>query len=258
MLTPVNETLFVGKNLIEFPSLPSTNVYALDVLSKSAPPEGTVISTPDQTAGKGQIGSKWVTEPQKNLTLSVILYPRFLLPQLQFLLNQAICLAVFDFFTKYRIKGVTIKWPNDIYVQNNKITGILIQNVLHGSVFQASVVGIGLNLNQAEFPDNIPNPTSLFLETGKLYDLKEARMELCHSVEKRYLLLRSGQYEAIKNDYLTHLYRYREEALYNTADGGIFTGRITGVTETGRLLIEDDAGIRSFDFKEIEFVRREA
>ena len=127
------DTLFIGRNHIEVPSVNSTNEYAPTLLSKSKPPEGTVISTQDQYAGRGQIGSSWESQPGKNISLSIILYPIFLPIAQQFLLNQCISLAIFDLADKYFPKKTEIKWPNDIYVKGKKVAGILIQNTISGS-----------------------------------------------------------------------------------------------------------------------------
>ena len=133
-LNTIENTLFIGKVLRHFPQLGSTNQYAVEIVSKSNPTEGTVISTFHQPAGRGQIGRKWESEPHKNLTLSIIFYPRFLAPTQQFILNQAISLGLVDFITKYIAKGVKVKWPNDIYVQDRKIAGILLQNTLNNQL----------------------------------------------------------------------------------------------------------------------------
>ncbi len=254
MLTSPPGTLFVGQSMSHFSTLASTNEYAFDLLSKSTPAEGTVISTSDQYAGRGQIGSKWESEAHLNIALSVILYPRFLPVRDQFQLNIAISLAVYDYVCHHIGKGVAIKWANDIYVGDNKISGILIQNIISGSVFQSSVVGIGLNINQTEFPDHLRNPVSLSLTTGLTYDLSVELATLCQCLERRYLALKSRQSAAQRAEYLSVLYRYLESGLFQTPDGEIFYGRITGISDIGKLQIEDRTGVKYFDIKQIRFL----
>jgi len=255
-LNSIKKTLFIGKNLIHFLSLDSTNQSALELLSKNKPSDGTVISTYNQLKGRGQIGSKWESEANKNITVSLILYPTFLLAREQFVLNQAISLGVLDFITKYVNNNGKVKWPNDIYIKDNKIGGILIQNSLSNQKIQSTVVGIGLNINQTKFYSEAPNPTSLALESGSTFDLDTILNELCESIERRYLILRSGNYKKLQQDYLNNLYRFMEDALYRDTAGTIFTGRITGIAPNGKLEMNTNKGTSLFDIKEIEFVKK--
>lgn len=251
----LKNTLFVGKVLLEFEELSSTNAYALELLAKSKPIEGTVISTFRQTAGRGQIGSAWESEPDKNISLSIILYPTFLVSREQFALNLAISLAVRDLIAKYTEKVVKIKWSNDIYVGNRKICGILIQNILNAHAIQASVIGIGININQTRFSKNVPNATSLALETGSEFALYDLLEDLCQQVEQRYLSLKNSPTgEHLRSEYLSHLYRFGELATYQRADGTIFSGVITGIDQTGKLLITHNKIIEAFEIKEVSFL----
>lgn len=248
-------TLFVGKVLLQFKELASTNTYAIELIAKNKPSEGTVISAWSQPQGRGQIGSKWESEAGKNLTISLILYPTFLPARQQFLLNQVISLAVRDFVATY-LSSVTVKWPNDIYVKHKKIAGILIQNVLSSSSIQSSTIGIGININQRSFLPETSNPTALILETGHPHDLSTLLAELCEYLERRYLQLRAQQYSIIEKDYLQHLYRYQQEALYRrNIDSTIFSGKIVGLAPTGKLLIDHHGGQEAFDIREISFLQ---
>ena len=244
-------TLFIGKVFQEFPSLPSTNLYAMELLSKSKPNEGTVISALHQTAGRGQIGSSWEANPGQNLTLSVILYPTFLAARRQFLLTQAVALAVKDFITRYTEKTVNVKWPNDIYIDDDKVAGILIQTTLSSKGFQNCVVGVGINVNQQEFGPLLPNPTSLSLATGRVYELPPLIDAFCQALEQRYLQLKSGNRAAIGEEYLQHLYRMSQQTLFERPGGERFSGVIEGVNEAGQLLIRHSGGEEAFHLKEI-------
>ncbi|MEO0875802.1 MAG: biotin--[acetyl-CoA-carboxylase] ligase, partial [Bacteroidota bacterium] len=171
-------TLFVGNVVQHFEVLPSTNAYATELLAKTAPNEGTVISAAYQEAGRGQIGSSWTASAGENLLLSVILYPRWLVAQQQFLLSRAVALAVADTITHYVDGQAQVKWPNDVYFGDKKLAGILIQNSLSGKYLQWSVVGIGLNVNEAAFPVDLPKAGSLFLSAGQKFDLAEVQQTL--------------------------------------------------------------------------------
>lgn len=252
-LLQIKNTLFVGKVFMDIATLPSTNQYALELVSKSAPKEGTVVSTFRQSAGRGQIGSKWESEPDKNLTISVIFYPRFLEVKRQFLLNQVISLAVADLLVRYVDNGVKVKWPNDIYVHDTKLAGILIQNSLAGTRFQSAVAGIGLNVNQRHFSSETSRATSLSLLTGKTFDLYALIEALCQHIEIRYLQLKKGLRKTLEQEYIHRLYRYQQPARYELPNGQLFTGTITGLSTFGHLVIETDEGPRQFDLKEIRF-----
>ena len=253
-LNTIKKTLFIGKNLLHFPMLASTNEHASLMLSKSKPPDGTVISTYNQHQGKGQSGSKWESEPDKNISITFILYPSFILARQQFLLNQAISLGVKDFTSMYINNGVKIKWSNDIYVNDNKIAGILIQNTLTGPNIHSSIVGIGININQSKFVSDAPNPTSLRLETLQNYSLDELTEILCWKIEIRYLQLRQNAFQQLKTDYLNCLYRYMEDALYQEPNGDVFQGRIIGIEDSGKLMLESKKGLRSYAMKEVKFI----
>ena len=253
MIKSIN-TLFVGKVLHEFEALASTNQFATKLLKESSPAEGTIIITHDQYAGKGQANNKWESAPHKNLTFTTILYPKFLPARKQFLLNQVISLSVFDTLRKYIHKGLSIKWPNDIYVFDKKITGILIQNSLQGSTLQSAIIGIGLNVNQKQFVSDAPNPTSMALEIGETLDLEMVLTTFCQQLEHNYLQLKASKIKQIQERYLNHLFRFNESAFYRRLDETIFKGQIKGVTEIGKLIIETVHGEEEFAFKEVKYI----
>jgi len=249
-----NNTLFIGKVLYELEAVGSTNQYALDILSKSKPSEGTIYITHNQYAGRGQANKHWESEPSKNLTLSIVLYPTFLQARQQFLLNQAISLGVLKTIQYFIPKKCTIKWPNDLYVEDRKITGILIQNSLRGAIIQSSVVGIGLNVNQQVFTSNAPNPTSIFLEAKKEFTLTSVFEQLCLQIEQQYLLLKGGRFNMLQQQYQQNLYRLNEVHTYKMVDGKLFQGSIQGVTEIGLLRLKTGQREEQFALKEIGYI----
>lgn len=245
------KTLFIGKKILYLPSCQSTNDEAADLLRQGQGLEGTVVITDYQTAGRGQRGNQWVAKPGENFTLSVILRPHFLMANEQFRLNIAVSLGVFDFLLPYLGPHLKIKWPNDIYVNNQKLGGILIENTLQGNRLESSVVGIGLNINQLDFEEG--RATSLRLMLGRELSLEALLPELLASIEKNYLLLRNRKYDLLKTRYLQHLFRYQEPHLFQRA-GEEIEGVIVGVAETGHLAVQINNKLEYFDFKEISYV----
>ncbi len=247
-------TLFVGQALIDLPQVASTNAYTQELLSKTKPAEGTVISTFHQSEGRGQIGNKWESEPGKNISLSLILYPDFLAVKDQFQLNIIVSLAVFDFVKNcLPDRPVSIKWPNDSYVGDKKIAGILLQNSLINTQIRSTVVGIGININQTAFVTNPPNPTSMRLESSLDFELPDLVPALCEFLESRYLQLKAGKIVPLQEAYLRHLYRFGIPAKYLRASGEPFEGTITGIDEIGRLKMEVRGKLEVFDLKELRY-----
>lgn len=248
-------TLFVGKVLLHFQELDSTNSHAQELLAKSKPVEGTIVLASAQPQGRGQHGSRWESEPGKNLTLSLILYPDFLPAWRNFVLNKAVSLAVRDCIAAFLPqKNVAIKWPNDIYVGDKKIGGILIQNTLKQSMIASTIIGIGLNINQTQFSAAVPNPTSLQLESGSEFALETVLAALAQRLEQYYLQLRAGNWEQLDIFYLQRLYRLGTNSVFQRIDGTVFRGVITGISDSGRLQISHDDFVETFDLKEVSFV----
>ena len=243
-------TLFTGQTLIQLNKVESTNKFASELLADSEVLEGTVINAVEQTSGRGQRGNSWISEPGKNLTLSIILKPSFLPAIMQFQLNKALSLAVRDFFLKFNINDVTVKWPNDIYINGNKASGILIENQLKNARITCSIAGIGININQEQFLGNF-NAISLKEITGMEYNLQDCLAILCESVEKRYLQLRAGH--NLDDEYLQHLYRYNIPSDFLVGEL-LMKGKITGISPEGKLIIEHGGGVlKKYDLKEISF-----
>lgn len=246
-------SLFVGNPTIELESVDSTNDYASKLIVEDQVTDGYVISAKHQTKGKGQFGSTWLTRPEQNLTLSIILKPKNLHIKHQFYLSVITSIAIRDVVAKY---GITthVKWPNDIYVKSNKICGILIQNTLQQSLIQYSIIGIGLNVNQHIFDPSLPNPTSILNETNKTHSLLDIRQELYNSFESYYIDLKHGEFDNLLTTYRQHLYQKNEVRSYKLEDGEIINGIIRNVQENGKLEIELENGIQEFSLKEISFV----
>jgi BirA family biotin operon repressor/biotin-[acetyl-CoA-carboxylase] ligase len=250
----VKNTIFIGKVLLHFDSLPSTNAYAQEIVSKSRPSEGTVVLTDHQTEGRGQIGSIWQSKPGQNLTFSIILYPKFLPVQRQFALSQAISLAIRDFLAQKTTKTVSVKWPNDIYIGTKKVCGILIQNTLSGKKIQSSIIGIGLNINQDQFADSFGNASSLHLETGIQFDLQGSLSGLIRSIESYYFQLKSGQLPKIQASYLQHLYLFQQPATFRKPGAQPFKAKIVDINPLGQLGLESQGKRLFYNIKEIQLI----
>lgn len=244
-------TLFTGKKLVFVPECHSTNTLALELSQKEDLPEGTVIITSHQTQGRGQQGNTWVAEKGKNLTFSLVVKPAFLAIKDQFNLNMAISLGIRDFAAKVLNLHVSVKWPNDIMVNDFKICGILIENQIQGTAFINSVIGIGLNVNQKGFYSN--KASSLSMLSNHEFDLQEVLEQVVANLEKWYVVLRQNGIDRIKQAYLESLYGVNEMRLFKTRDDR-FEGIIEGVDDAGRLIIKTKIGSRYFNTKEVQFV----
>ncbi len=249
----------MGKNIYYLPSCRSTNDFAADLLTNQTPMEGTAVITSSQTSGRGQRGNGWESEPHQNLTFSLILYPSFILPIQQFELTMVVSVAIVKALATWISNELTIKWPNDIYVGNQKIAGILIENQIQGQQMSASVVGIGLNVNQKVF--QAPLATSLCNIVGKTFELNTVFERVLLSIEEYYELWKVQGNRTIKSRYLNSLYRYQEWHSYrdlrftdSSQDHPVFTGQILGIDHIGRLAIQTNDTISYFAMKEIEFV----
>lgn len=223
--------------------------------SNSEPlPEGTVIMADKQFAGRGQQGAEWLTEPGKNLTISIYLTPKFLPLNKQFLLNMAISNAVAHCATKMLADEVKVKWPNDIYYRDQKLGGILIENMVFGGRLKGSVVGIGLNVNQRIFDESIKaSATSISRILQQDVNLIKLLEDVCGHIEKEYLLLRSGKFSDLKAGYINNLYRFGKLGRYRQ-NGEEIVGKIVDVMDAGQLIMEANDMTKSYNFKEIEFL----
>ena len=247
---PAN-TLFTAQKLIYVPECHSTNSLLTELNGQTELPEGTVVITNRQTAGRGQRGNSWDTEPGKNLTCSILLRPRFMQAKDQFQLNMAVSLAAATALNSHIADIVKLKWPNDIFVGNKKIGGILIESQLQGNSLFSSIVGIGLNVNQERFDH--PNAMSLFNIAGSAFDLNATFQKLMEYLEAEYLDLRAGNTLSLKQRYLDTLYKFGESQDFE-AQGKNFTGYINDVDEQGKLCVESGGVTQRFSFKEVRFL----
>ncbi|HTD39666.1 MAG TPA: biotin--[acetyl-CoA-carboxylase] ligase [Mucilaginibacter sp.] len=248
--------LFVGQNLITIKQIDSTNNFLKESLSNSKPfSEGTVIMAESQYAGRGQQQNRWHSEDGKNLTFSILLKPVFLPLAQQFDLTRAVSLGIINAITPLLGNQLKIKWPNDIYYADDKLGGILIENMVQGGQIKNSVIGIGLNINQEVFPLDVPNPVSLRQILRRDYDLKILLSDICKNIEVAYLNLKAGKFDLVRKAYLERLYWLNERKMFKARDL-IFEGIIENVRDDGFLILNNGSGASEYTQKEIEFLNK--
>lgn len=220
----------------------------------SACEDSFIVVTADyQTAGRGQKGTSWESEAGKNLLLGLLLRPTFLHPQEQFYLSEICALALVETLNTYS-DGFTIKWPNDIYYADRKVSGMLLEHTVQGASLSQSIVGIGLNVNQQTFLSDAPNPVSLFQILGRETDREVLLNDFLQRFQTYYQRLERQDFSAIHTSYLQRLFRRNEWAKFRD-ETGTFEGRIVDVEPTGRLIVETIEGtLRKFAFKEIAYI----
>ena len=233
--------------IISLEETSSTNDY---VRSISIRREFTVVETLYQTMGRGQKGNSWHSDKGLNLLFSIKLFPSFLKPSSLFSLSMAFSVAIRNALAQYT-PDISIKWPNDIYYKEKKIAGILIENSLSADKIGCTVIGVGLNVNQEEFPCHIPNPCSLKQILKRDISRTEVLETVLRMFEKEYRKLQQGL--SPNAEYLEHL--YRRNGIYSFADkSGIFKASIKTVEPSGTLvLLDKDNKQRRYAFKEVSY-----
>ncbi len=250
----------LGLPFIELQSIDSTNNYAREQIHAALAQHGMTIFTHEQLAGKGQRGKTWNSEKGANIMMSVILKPDPIKLAEQFRLNACVAVAIHEFFSSYAGDDTKVKWPNDIYWQDRKAGGILIESIVRSGAAAAgnspawdwSIIGIGININQTSFPSHIPNPVSLKQITGQHFDTIKLAKELCDVLEKKFILLVNDGFEKIYAAYLHHLYK-KDRSVRLKKDNRVFEATIKSVSPSGKLIVQH--GIEEeFDFGEIEWI----
>ena len=238
---------------IELQETDSTNSYLSAQCDVHEMQNLSCVFSAFQRKGRGQRGNFWESEAGSNLLFSFVYYPTYLDARLQFVLSQATALSLYDVLSEYT-EGISVKWPNDIYWNDKKICGTLIENDLTGIHISRSISGTGVNLNQEKFVSNAPNPVSLLQITGKRYDRYEILHQIMDRVSAYYGLIDKGDYDILARKYRKAL--YRRDGFFPYADAnGTFRARIVGVEASGKLLLEDeDNCMREYMFKEVSFV----
>jgi BirA family biotin operon repressor/biotin-[acetyl-CoA-carboxylase] ligase len=238
-------------HIIKLDAIDSTNSYLRALSMEETLEDYTVVLARNQTNGRGQMGAVWEVESSKSLTFSVFKDVSKIKVEAPFFISIATSLALFKTLRSFSIPKLSIKWPNDILSENKKICGILIENVIKKNSVQASIIGIGLNVNQTSFK-NLPMASSLKSVTGVNYSLDEVLLAVLSNLKNEMLNLRNADYAILKRDYESHLFRKNKPSTFRDAEGTLFSGIIKGVSDSGKLnVLIEDAIVNEFDLKEI-------
>jgi BirA family transcriptional regulator, biotin operon repressor / biotin---[acetyl-CoA-carboxylase] ligase len=243
-----------GNVKLFYDSLPSTNLKLAELLATEYIENGMAVYTAFQSRGKGQQSNVWSSEEGKNLLVSFGLRHTSLPVEKLFFLNAFVSLALVDLLQDYFTERVFVKWPNDIYVSNSKIAGILIENVLAGHSIKSSIIGIGLNINQRIFPEDLSNPTSMSILTGREFSIPDILDRLSELLSINYQLLIAEMEQQLWEKYNTHLYGKNEVKAFAHIQGGVFDATILQVTPNGRMLLDCGGEPKSFNFGEIKML----
>jgi BirA family transcriptional regulator, biotin operon repressor / biotin---[acetyl-CoA-carboxylase] ligase len=240
-----------SNNILQLSSIDSTNTYAQSIVNKAITPHNTIIQALHQTAGRGQRNNTWVTEPNTNLLMSIIIGHQQSELDSQFVLNMAVCLGIVDAINNVIApKQCAIKWSNDIYIDDKKVAGVLIENSIRGNTWANSIVGIGININQTHFDENLPNATSIFLQTNRTIVIDTFRDQLIKSIN---LQLQSAQQNSIKiiKDYNAILYKKNSWQLFESHQK---TEKllIESVNEFGQLVVNNGVENIAYAYSEIK------
>ncbi len=239
---------------IHLEEVDSTNAYIMrNVWELEAP---VMVTAYRQTAGQGQRGNSWEAEPGKNLTFSVFYRPIGLPPMAQFSMSEAVALAVVDFLANHGIEA-KVKWPNDIYVDDRKICGILIRHSVMGDTVTYSVIGVGIDVNQTLFLSDAPNPVSMKQITGETYDLPLLEKEVADIIERRLERINDPEQRVrLHDEFMKNLWR-GDGNLYpftDTATGESFDAKIESIASHGPISLRlADGTVRTYAFKEVSF-----
>ena len=240
-------------HLIKLDAINSTNSYAREMFKQDPLIPATCILAKRQLQGRGQRGTSWISNAGQNLTFSIV-YPRVRVSlSRQFLISAVVATAIVKELKKFTVPKLRVKWPNDIMAGNLKIAGILIENIVSEGVLSASVIGIGLNVNQTDF-EGLPVAGSMKLATGQNFDPGEVLVKILDSLEAALASVEDAKAEEILKEYKEHLFKYKIPSTFQLPDQTLFMGIIEDVSLTGKLLVrtEEEDHVREFDLKEIK------
>ncbi len=240
------------RSLIYLPECHSTNEVMYEMAATGLLIEGDIVITDHQYAGKGQGGNRWLSPPGQNLTFSMFFQPRHIPAEKNFLLNIMISLALTDWLGIIHSRDFKIKWPNDIIHAGRKIAGILIRNRVGSGKIKSSVAGIGINVNQVAFPEDL-KAASLRSISGISYDLNQVFNGLVERLDSRYRQSRELKPEKLKTEYLNRLLGMNERMEFQTGEK-VINGIIRDVEAEGRLVVEVDGRRVSFRNREIRLL----
>jgi len=240
--------------LIKLDATPSTNQYLKQLVLKNLVDDYTVVTTENQTHGRGQMGASWISETGKNLTFSMLIFFENLNASHHVYLNCAVSLALYDTLKDLSVPDLKVKWPNDIMSGNQKLCGILIENILQGNRINKSIIGIGLNVNQVNF-GQLQNVSSLQLLLGIPMDLDKILISLINSLKNRLKILSTPKINSLKKQYEQVLFRKNKVSTFASKTETLFTGIIKGLSDDGKLIVYTEDGVlQEFALKEVRLL----
>lgn len=241
--------------IIKLNATTSTNLFLKELSVETLLENFTVVVTQNQTSGRGQMDTVWHSEPNKNLMFSVYVKFENLKITNQTYLNFSVALAMHQMLNALKIPSLAVKWPNDILSDKKKLCGILIENVLKGNLIHASIIGIGLNVNQENFPEHLPNAASLKSICKRAFNTEELLQKFLVFLQVNIEMLNLGAFEELESAYLRILYKKNIPSMFRNTQNVLFLGKIIGVnTKTGKLQIElNDETVKEFALKEVSF-----
>ncbi|MDF4204509.1 biotin--[acetyl-CoA-carboxylase] ligase [Maribacter sp. SA7] len=240
--------------IIKLDATQSTNTYLKDLSFNKELSDFTVITTKNQTLGRGQMSAKWESESGKNLAFSILKNNINVPIQRVFLVSVCVSLAIVDALNRLGIPNLSIKWPNDILSGNSKIGGILIENILSGSKIKRTIIGFGLNVNQEVFK-NAPNASSLKNIMGTNFDLDSVFYSLIEQLHSYLNKPIDSLEQELYGQYHSQLFRIGESSSFKNQDGSLFTGTIEEVSIGGKLIVKHENGdFQEYGLKEIQLL----
>lgn len=246
----------IGRLTVSFDQLDSTNDLATRWIAKSKPIDGTVITAQYQQQGRGQIGREWFGSPGQNLAYTAIMYPEHITAEMALHCLMALSVSVLRAVQEvFRLDHLSLKWPNDLYWRDKKLGGMLIQSSLSGRNVQHLIFGVGINVNEREFPAQLQNPVSLLQILGRQSDPGTLILTLNEQLDQAYQWIRNGAWQKIMEEYHAVLFgKGQRRSFVDLRTGETFSGEVSGVDESGRLCVDTDAGSKYFNMRELKWL----
>ena len=241
-------------NLIKLNAIDSTNSYLRSLVSQKELEDFSVVLTNHQQSGRGQMGTVWNAEKGKNLTCSVFKRNKGVVVHHQFYISMVTSLAIVKTLQEFHIPKIAVKWPNDILSSNKKLCGVLVENVMQKDEIKSSIIGIGLNVNQEEFPKELSSVTSIKNEIGKDVNIDILLQHLINELKQTVSYITDSSTNVLKKNYLKWLYKKNIPTMFKNSKDVLFMGKIVGVSAQGKLQVElEDETINEFTIKEVSF-----
>jgi BirA family transcriptional regulator, biotin operon repressor / biotin---[acetyl-CoA-carboxylase] ligase len=238
--------------IIKLNAIDSTNTYLKQISSEKVIEDYTTVTANYQTHGRGQMGTIWDSEKGKNLMCSVFKECSKVSIKNQFYISMVTSLAIVKTLQSFSIPKLRVKWPNDILSENKKVCGILIEIVIKNNQLEASIIGIGLNVNQTEFK-HLPNASSLKIITGTVFNIDELLKLLIKNLKYYFTILEKRNLKVLKTEYENLLFRKDKPSTFKDATGVMFSGFINGISNSGKLQVTlEDEILKEFDLKEVQ------